>query len=93
MADLGSITNALSQFSPREILETTILFDPMEPVYFCDCSHPRLGGVLGLLEPDELQELIDSPKNTELICHFCNQRHHFNRAQLEEILRKRGSGN
>lgn len=93
LAGLGSITKALSQYSPREVLEYLLpsptLFDPMEPVYFCDCSHQRLGGVLGLLEPDELQDLIDSPKDTELICHFCNQRHHFNRAQLEEILKKR----
>lgn len=70
------------------------LFSDMEPVITaeleprlrCDCSRARLERVLLSLGREELQDMIDQQGGAELTCHFCNQKYHFDRQDLERLL-------
>lgn len=60
------------------------------PVAFrCPCSRERFEAALITLGPAELTSIITEEERefTELVCHFCNEKYHFTRDDMQEILR------
>jgi len=78
--------------SPEEVLGM-LLGDFVElqrkPVGFrCGCSKEKLEKILISLGEEEIRDIIEKQKAAELKCHFCCNEYHFEREELEEILRK-----
>lgn len=54
--------------------------------WFCNCSHERIAGLLKSIGVAELEDMIAKDGETEVVCHFCSTRYHFDKAALEAIL-------
>lgn len=64
----------------------------VEPHFVCGCSRAKVASVLRMLDPAELQDIIEKDGGTEVSCHFCATQYAFDRAELETFLRESSSG-
>jgi molecular chaperone Hsp33 len=76
--------------TPEDILRRLIpgnvdIKERVEIGHRCDCSRERFERGLISLGPEELQSIIQEDKQAELVCHFCNERYHFDEAQLKVL--------
>ncbi|WP_047154293.1 Hsp33 family molecular chaperone HslO [Aneurinibacillus tyrosinisolvens] len=70
----------------REILgEDVNLLDYQEIVFNCHCSLERVSQALISLGEEELTSMIEEQGEAEITCHFCNERYHLNKQDLEEL--------
>jgi molecular chaperone Hsp33 len=63
------------------------------PVRFhCPCSPERFEAAIVSLGSEEVARIIEEEElpYTEVVCHFCNEKYHFSRDQMREILRAAG---
>lgn len=65
-----------------------IIEDNRMPVYKCDCSKEHMTDGLVSIGKDELQEIINTDGNAELVCHFCNKKYQFPKNELEDIIKE-----
>ena len=65
-----------------EIIEENII-----PIYECDCSKEHMADGLATIGKEELQDIIDTEGQAELVCHFCNKKYQFSKQELEDIKR------
>lgn len=63
------------------------LLDESEVRYFCDCSRERVARALMSLGNEDLQELIEDERPTQVECHFCNQAYTFSKQELKNFLK------
>ena len=83
-----------SGYSPEEIL--TGLFEEFNmevlektPVsYKCDCSKERMEKALISIGREDLIDLIEKDEKAELVCQFCNEKHSFNKEELNDLLKE-----
>lgn len=54
--------------------------------WHCNCSHERIGGLLKSVGIEEIEDMIEKDGETEVVCHFCSSRYHFDKAALEALL-------
>lgn len=64
-----------------------IIEENIVPVYECDCSKEKIEKGLIAIGKEELQDIIKTQENIETVCHFCNKKYHFEKAELEELLK------
>jgi molecular chaperone Hsp33 len=57
--------------------------------FFCPCSRERAAATLGMLEPEDLKEMILETNEAQVSCNFCGGQYRFNEVELEQIRRKR----
>ncbi len=98
---LGNMPPVSSLFSEERSVEDIVAsifpglalrFLASQEVRFqCDCSWSRFEQGLITLGPEELQDMVDTGKSIETICHFCNRRYDFTVDQLNKLLE--GLGN
>ena len=65
-----------------------IIEDNKVPKYKCNCSKEKMAEALISIGKKELEDIIKEDGKAELVCHFCNTKYNFTKAELEEILRK-----
>ena len=65
-----------------------IIQDDKVPKYKCNCSKEKMAEALISIGKKELEDIIKEDGKAELVCHFCNTKYNFTKAELEEILRK-----
>ncbi len=53
----------------------------------CQCSRERVATVLRNLGRDESEAALQPDGRVEVTCEFCNTRYHFDRVDLEQVLR------
>jgi len=76
--------------TPEEIL-SELLGDDMKileklPVSFtCTCSKERFADAIIGLGAEEIQDMIDTEGKAEAQCHFCNEKYHYSKEELEEL--------
>lgn len=63
------------------------ILDERDVKFFCPCSRERAESMLGMLKPEDLQEMILETNDAEVTCNFCGQRYHFSEIELERIRR------
>lgn len=63
-----------------------ILEENITPIYQCDCSKIHMADGLATIGKEELQNIIETDGQAELLCHFCNQKYKFLKKDLEEII-------
>lgn len=57
------------------------------PVVFkCHCSRQRVESALISLGKEELQAIIDEQNEAEIHCHFCNEKYHVSREELQKLI-------
>jgi molecular chaperone Hsp33 len=56
--------------------------------FFCPCTRERAESTLGMLRPEDLQELILETNEAEVTCNFCNAQYRFSEVELEKIRRR-----
>ncbi len=73
------ISYALSSFKAYTMTEH-------ETAYRCDCSEELIEKVIATLGKKEIQDIIDTQMNAEVVCHFCNNKYMFTKDRLTEIM-------
>lgn len=78
-------------FTPEDILVQILGKDNLQilerlPVRFqCSCSGERIADALISLGKEEIQDIIETQGEAEAQCHFCNEKYHFSREELENL--------
>ncbi|WP_028400953.1 Hsp33 family molecular chaperone HslO [Ectobacillus panaciterrae] len=78
--------------SPEEILyevvgkENLKILETMDIKFQCTCSRERIEGVLMSLGKAELETVREEEEETEVHCHFCNERYIFSREDLTKLI-------
>ena len=78
--------------TPEEIMNSLLpgfemeITDTVDLRYHCDCSLSRIRDVLVSLGDKEIKDIIEEDGQSEVVCHFCNTKYHFDREELEKIL-------
>ncbi|SNT08359.1 molecular chaperone Hsp33 [Anaerovirgula multivorans] len=54
--------------------------------FVCDCSKDRFEKALISIGKKDLKEIIEEDEGAEIVCHFCNKKHHFNKEELQKLL-------
>lgn len=91
VAALPPVTTLLDQGeTPEGIIKWLVgddfkIHDEMEIRFQCKCSRDRVSTTLLSIGADELQSIIDEDGQAELVCHFCNEKYHFDKEQLEQL--------
>lgn len=93
---LNSIDPISTQISkgmtPEEILEEILgdhglkINERLEVAFRCDCNRERLESVLISLGREELQDILDTDGQSELVCHYCNKKYLFNSEELRRLI-------
>jgi molecular chaperone Hsp33 len=93
LTELPPISALMDQgHSPEEVLEMIlgdfdVKINGKTPLQFqCDCSRERLERVVISLGKEELEDIIETDGQAELVCHYCNTKYHFNRGELQTLL-------
>ncbi|MCH8882769.1 MAG: Hsp33 family molecular chaperone HslO [SAR324 cluster bacterium] len=76
-----------------EIDEPAELIGELEPFYACRCSREKADNILRMIDPVELQEMLEADGQAEINCHFCADSYVFSAAELQQILRQSHAGN
>ncbi|HIW31687.1 MAG TPA: Hsp33 family molecular chaperone HslO [Candidatus Paenibacillus intestinavium] len=91
IAALPPVTTLLEQGeTPEGIIRSLVgddfvIHDIMDLRFQCKCSEERVSATLLSVGADELQSMIDDTGEAELVCHFCNEKYHFNKEKLVEL--------
>lgn len=64
------------------------VFDTDEVAFVCDCNRERIEKALISIGQTDLQMIIDEDEKAEVNCHFCNKHYHFDKAELELLLKE-----
>jgi molecular chaperone Hsp33 len=80
--------------TPEEILNllsdgTHQILDKKPLSYTCHCSKEGFSKSLAALDQETMNDLIYEDEGAEIICHFCHEKYHFTKAELEDINNKR----
>ncbi len=94
--DLEPITKMLSDGkTPEEILrlalknfEVDVLYE-QDIAYKCKCSRERTEAALLSIGIEDLKEMAEDEKDTEVCCHFCDKKYIFTKKDLEKIISKK----
>ncbi|MDQ0202146.1 Hsp33 family molecular chaperone HslO [Neobacillus ginsengisoli] len=77
--------------TPEEILEELFGKDHVKiletmPVRFeCNCSKERFSDAIVSLGVTEIDDMIKEDGQAEAHCHFCNEKYHFSKEELEQL--------
>lgn len=63
-----------------------MILERYEVDFVCDCNKDRFEKALISIGRTELEEIIEEDEGAELVCHFCNEKYHFNKEELQKLL-------
>ncbi len=95
LANIEPISSLIEKgFTPEDILFHVCsgfdmdIKDKIPVKLTCDCSTERIQKALIAIGRVELEKLIEEDGEAELVCHFCNEKYHFNRDELNSLLKE-----
>lgn len=93
LSAIPTISKMISEgMTPEDILyevlgkENVKILDEMPVSFNCQCSRERIRNVLVSLGTDEITDMIETDGQAEAECHFCNEKYHFSKENLENLL-------
>lgn len=93
IGEIPTISKLLDEgHEPKEILELIFkdykvtFTEKKKPVYHCDCNRDRFERGLISLGKEELTAIIEEDGQAEILCHFCNKKYEFEKADLTTLL-------
>ncbi|PFV48335.1 Hsp33 family molecular chaperone HslO [Bacillus cereus] len=78
--------------SPEELLYAVLgedkvkLLETMDVQFNCTCSRERIESVLISLGKTELEQVREEEEETEVHCHFCNERYKFSKEDITNLI-------
>ncbi|PFA16831.1 MULTISPECIES: redox-regulated molecular chaperone HslO [Bacillus cereus group] len=78
--------------SPEELLYEVLgedkvkVLETMDVQFNCTCSRERIEAVLISLGKEELKQVREEEDETEVHCHFCNERYKFSKEDITNII-------
>ncbi|BBB93046.1 MAG TPA: Hsp33 family molecular chaperone HslO [Methylomusa anaerophila] len=81
-------------YNAKSILETVFkgipitLYEETPVVFDCQCDRERVSNMLQNLGQKELEAMIEEEGQAEVTCHFCNEKYHFDKAELAALYAK-----
>ncbi|MDZ4485875.1 redox-regulated molecular chaperone HslO [Bacillus cereus] len=78
--------------SPEELLYAVLgedkvkVLETMDVQFNCTCSRERIESVLISLGKTELEQVREEEKETEVHCHFCNERYKFSKEDITNLI-------
>ncbi|WP_144525659.1 redox-regulated molecular chaperone HslO [Bacillus sp. DE0042] len=79
-------------FSPEELLYAVLgedkvkVLEVMDVQFNCTCSRERIESVLISLGKTELEQIREEEEETEVHCHFCNERYKFSKEDITNLI-------
>ncbi|WP_284699711.1 Hsp33 family molecular chaperone HslO [Planococcus beigongshangi] len=93
LASIPTISKMISEgMTPEDILhevlgkENVKILDEMPVTFTCECSRDRITNAIVSLGPTEIMDMIETDGQAEAECHFCNEKYHFSKENLEDLL-------
>ncbi|MED4405620.1 Hsp33 family molecular chaperone HslO [Heyndrickxia coagulans] len=93
ISDTAPISELIREgLSPEEILanllgkENVQILEKMAVRFECTCSKEKFASAMIGLGKQELRDMIEEDGQAEAVCHFCRQKYHFSREDLEQML-------
>lgn len=80
--------------SPEELLEEVLgagkvkILEKMPVAFQCTCSKERFAAAIISLGEEEITDMIEKDGEAEAHCHFCNEKYHYSKDELEELKRE-----
>ncbi|WP_053368695.1 Hsp33 family molecular chaperone HslO [Bacillus sp. FJAT-27245] len=80
--------------TPEEILqelfgkEELAILEKMPVRFECTCSKERFADAIVSLGQSEISDMIEEDGMAEAHCHFCNEKYHFSKEELEALKRE-----
>ncbi|MGM9922887.1 MAG: Hsp33 family molecular chaperone HslO [Bacillus sp. (in: firmicutes)] len=77
--------------TPEDILEELLgkgnvqILEKMPVAFECQCSKERIENALISLGKEEIRSIIEEEGQAEANCHFCNEKYHFSKEELEQL--------
>jgi len=78
--------------SPEELLYAVLgedkvkVLETMDVQFNCTCSRERIESVLISLGKTELEQVREEEEETEVHCHFCNERYKFSKQEITNLI-------
>ncbi|HGO9416969.1 TPA: redox-regulated molecular chaperone HslO [Bacillus cereus] len=78
--------------SPEELLYAVLgedkvkVLEKMDVQFNCTCSRERIESVLISLGKTELEQVREEEEETEVHCHFCNERYKFSKEDITNLI-------
>lgn len=78
--------------SPEELLYAVLgedkvkVLETMDVQFNCTCSRERIESVLISLGKTELEQVREEEEETEVHCHFCNERYKFSKEDIKNLI-------
>lgn len=78
--------------SPEELLYAVLgedkvkVLETMDVQFNCTCSRERIENVLISLGKTELEQIREEEEETEVHCHFCNERYKFSKEDVTNLI-------
>lgn len=92
LKEIPPVSKLIQQgLTPEELLTEVLGKDNVKflekmPVGFtCTCSKERFANAIISLGQEEINDMIENDGKAEAQCHFCNEKYHYSREELEEL--------
>lgn len=92
LADMEPISAMIDKgMTPENIMEKILgefdmqILDKIHIEFKCDCTRERIEKVIISLGKEEISEMIIEDGKAEVVCHFCNTKHMFDRDDLIKL--------
>ncbi len=89
---IAPISTMIQQgLTPEEVMEHILgkenmqIIEKMDVRFQCPCSRERISDTLISLGKDEIKDIIETEGKAEAQCHFCNEKYHFSKEELNEL--------
>ncbi|WP_084244017.1 Hsp33 family molecular chaperone HslO [Planomicrobium okeanokoites] len=93
LSAIPTISKMISEgMTPEDILhevlgkENVKILDEMPVTFTCQCSRERITNAITSLGSEEITDMIETDGEAEAECHFCNEKYHFSKENLENLL-------
>jgi molecular chaperone Hsp33 len=77
--------------SPEEILAKVLdepkILSRTDINFTCKCSSEKVSQALISLGREEMQSMLEEQGEAEVHCHFCNERYHYGKSALEDLMK------
>ncbi len=93
LAEIEPVSKMIQKgYTPEQILEAVLgegnvqVLDTMPVKFQCTCSKERFGAAILSLGEKEIQDMIDEDGMAEAQCHFCGEKYHYPKEELEGFI-------
>lgn len=92
LSEIKAVSDLICNESLEKIIELvfkdlgTNILDEINVEFKCDCSKEKMQKALISIGKEELQDILNNEKETQLQCHFCNTKYNFSENEIKELI-------